>query len=204
MGFDLTGKMNETIPEPDWDLKYDHPDIRGYFKKRAEVKGAYFRANCWSWRAIPELVYSLDLITQEELNGDWAYNDFAEVPASKAKEIGHAILDWMDCMVVTKELVEEDLDKYILTHDCQVMGEMEFNEVWTKLPENQEDCSICDGTGDRTDGVIEGDWKKQCNGCNGCHGEGKVGNWETKYCTYMSHLKEFAEFASASGGFNIG
>lgn len=204
MGFDLTGKMNETIPQPDWDLEYDHPDIREYFKKREEVKGAYFRANCWSWRAIPELVYKLDLITQAELNTDWAYNDFAEIEKVKSKDIGFAIRDWLDCMVQEKELTEEDLDKYVLTYDGQIMGEVEFREVWCKLPENQEECSICNGTGDRTDGVIKGDWKKQCNGCNGCHGEGMVGTWETKYYTFLDHLKEFADFACASGGFNIG
>ena len=204
MGFDLTGTINSTIPEPNWDLDFDHPDIKQYYDTQKNLKGAYFRANCWQWRSIPALVRKLGFLKTDEENNGWAYNDFYEVDKDEAKEIGMAILDWLDCMVQEYEIPEDEESHYVINIEGNVMGEIEYTEVWRKLPEHMETCKYCDGTGDRTDGIIQGAWKEECNGCNGCHGEGRVSKHYTSYAIGLDHLEEFAKFAMASGGFKIG
>lgn len=204
MGFDLTGTVHNAIPEPNWDLGFDHPDIKQYFYNRDNLKGAYFRASCWQWRPIPVLVGKLGFLKTDEENNGWAYNDYYKVDKDEAKEIGMAILDWLDCMVQEYEIPEGEKSHYLINLEAKVMAEVEFTEVWSKLPEHMETCKLCDGTGDRTDGVIQGAWKKKCNGCNGCYGEGMVSKHYTSYATSLVHLQEFAEFAMASGGFKIG
>ncbi len=44
-----------------------------------------------------------------------------------------------------------------------------------KDPRNIETCSLCKGTGTRTDWLksTSPEWVKECNGCNGCLGTGK-------------------------------
>ena len=56
-------------------------------------------------------------------------------------------------------------------------------------PDNQEDCNICNGSGDRLEWVFydngerkfKDDQSKQCNGCNGCKGTGRSTKWPTDF-----------------------
>ena len=205
MGFDLTGTIHKTIPEPNWELEWDHADIKQYFATRDKTRGAYFHANCWAWRPIPVLVRKLGFLkTEAELNG-WAYNDCYEVDKGEAKEIAFAILDWLDCMVQEKDIPEGEEAHYLVNMEGNVMGEMEFCEVWRKLPENMEDCDICEGTGKRNDKLGQDARKADPEyACNGCSGKGTKPKWDCEYAISLDHLEQFAEFARASGGFRIG
>jgi hypothetical protein len=56
-------------------------------------------------------------------------------------------------------------------------------------PRNIEECPYCNGTGTRTDMVVE-------NGCNACHGKGKKVKWPTEWVEYQGdvcHVNEVKE-----------
>jgi hypothetical protein len=196
MGFDLTGIINKTIPLPDWALEADHPSIQEYFKIQRETKGAYFRVTSWGWRPIPAILKQLKLITKKDHDGAWFYNDNILIKESKSQEIGKGLILWLDSRIKDLELSPEDLENYILTIDGRIMGEIEFTEVWTKLPQNTIGCKYCGGTGIRTDMIV-------IDGCNVCKGLGKTSTSNMSYYINLSRLREFAEFALASGGFRI-
>jgi len=148
-----------------------------YGTKPANDSGEYFRNNVWWWRPL------------------W---DYCEEVYPKCKEIsGHT----------------NDGDGFGEAHALQLSqvlkAEIESGrtaeyatarELIISLIERPT-CRICEGTGQRPDGLYGVEWKQK--GCNSCHGEGTTSPAEANYPFSVENVQQFAEFLEACGGFEI-
>lgn len=148
-------------------------------KKPTSEAGAYFRRNVWGWRPLWDYCQNMhDEIAGKVESGH--YNDGdglnAEDSIALAKEL-------------QKDLKTGRVSQYI----------KERNDRLANMPDEQ--CPICNGTGQRPDGLANIEWKKP--GCNSCDGKGTIRPWETNYGLEEEDIQEFAEFLESCGGFEI-
>ena len=74
---------------------------------------------------------------------------------------------------------------------------------------SKEECTICEGTGVRTDNPLLGELEPFTKDgivglkCNGCSGEGTRDPWASNYPYDTKIILEFGKFALESGGFQI-
>lgn len=158
-------------------------------KYETENNGVYFRSNVWYWRPIVDwLVHHIEVLDEEDIK-HLSYNDGHVINETVAKIIGNTIQHHND---------EGLLDDWVQTHKI------------AQALKDKEDCSICEGTGVRTDAIakevglpvfikngIEG------HKCNGCDGEGKKEAFENNYPYDKEVLLRFGKFTLESGGFQI-
>jgi len=198
MGFDIYG-MDPLIragydkPErPGPEVSYDDDLWRDYFDKQKEFEkinpGIYFRANVWWWRPIALfLEETMHFLSDEDIAG-LCYNDAHIITKDKAKQIGQHIKDLNEIGAVDAWVRDKKIAVIMIS---------------------KEDCTICEGTGVRTDDPMFGDLEPYTkNGieglkCNGCNGEGKRDPWESNYPYDTEIILEFGKFAEESGGFQI-
>ena len=175
----------------DNDLEYQallskyYEDVRAY---EDENPGIYFRANVWWWRPIALFLEENMLFLSDEDIAGLAYNDSHIITKDKAERIGQHIKDLNEIGAV---------DAWVRDKKIAIV----------MIP--KEDCTICEGTGVRTDepmfGHLEPYTKNDIEGlkCNGCNGEGKRDPWESNYPYDTEIILEFGKFAEESGGFQI-
>jgi hypothetical protein len=165
------------------------------FGKNPKSKtGAQFSRTVWGWRPLWDYM--------EDLHGDIVYgvdghtNSGSGLNAQEAERLGKAILVDID---------NNAAQTYLNAREQHLLS----------LP--REECSICDGTGIRTDsiGVEMGQHTKQLDPtqalvlgrakgwCNGCDGMGDKEAWAASYHVNLDDLVEFAEFLLECGGFEI-
>ena len=198
MGFDLHGlnpKRNTAKPEVLTEYKTDEGwtdfvklEEQGlkdkYFKEddkwNDENPGEYFRNNVWWWRPLWAFVSVVcnDILTEEDKERG-EYNDGHEISESKAN------------------VIASRLQLYIDNGDAERWGE---ERQATLDAEPDEECNICEGTGNRQEPPETGAGYMKCNGCEG---KGTKRPWDTNYPFDIDNVKEFAKFAAQSGGFNI-
>jgi hypothetical protein len=144
----------------------------------AEV-GTYFRRNVWGWHPL------------------WEYVEDRHPEIACLVEHGHTNdgdgLDDEDSAELARRLREDlasgEVARYVADRDA-------FHEM---LPD--EVCGICEGTGQRPDGLYGVEWKKA--GCNGCEDKGTKRPPATWYYLEVQDVAEFAEFLESCGGFRI-
>ncbi len=142
---------------------------------------------------------------------------------------------WDYCCDVAPELVEfieknknggQGLDEY----EAIMLAEILDREISTGRAEKHEnahnariaalprhDCTYCDATGIRTDGIgnsmgmpdreldeVTAMVVGRTHGwCNACRGEGIVDDFDSSYPFDVNNVKQFAKFCRHSGGFKI-
>jgi len=144
-------------------------------------KGEYFRNNVWWWRFLWS--YMCDMandILDEKDQVAGGFNDFHVITEDKAL----AIADKLDLLIKEGEVKKR---------------EREFR-VWLAEMDDEE-CTLCEGTGKRKDPPETGAGDSPCNGCSST---GKRRPFVTNYEFDEANVKEFAVFARNSGGFDIG
>ena len=198
MGFDLHGlnpKRNTAKPEvlteykdnEGWTdfVKLEEQGLKDkYFKAKDEWEddnpGEYFRNNVWWWRPLWAFISVVcdDILTEEDVERG-EYNDGHEINEEKAK------------------VISERLQLYIDNGDAERWGK-ERQE--TLDAQEDEECNICDGTGNRQEPPETGAGDVKCNGCQG---KGTVRPFNTQYPFDIENVQEFIKFAAQSGGFTI-
>jgi hypothetical protein len=166
-----------------------------YGKKPTDKVGKYFRASVWYWHPL------------------WSFceNKFPEL-AGKVKH-GHS--NDGDGLNGEDSILLAELIKTALNNGEAKEYLDEYNKYLSEL--DRPDCSICEGTGIRTDAIgVESGWPEKelspeiailtgrtHGSCNACAGEGKRDAWESNYPFDLELLAEFAEFLANCGGFKI-
>ena len=150
-----------------------------YGKAPAAEVGSYFRRNVWGWHPL------------------WGYVEDRHPDVAAEVEHGHDNSgDGLDEVGAT-ELARR------LREDVASGAAAEYVEIremmLSTLPD--EVCGVCDGTGQRPDGLYGVEWKKA--GCNGCEGKGSKRPFDTWYYLELDDIREFAEFLESCGGFEI-
>lgn len=79
-----------------------------YGKAPASERGAYFRANIWSWRPIHELIEQTNVLPQKMVE-DMAFNDGAGPDAEQAKLLAYAL----EMLVAGMD----DDNEFVLSHE---------------------------------------------------------------------------------------
>ena len=165
-----------------------------YGNKPTSEVGKYFRANVWWWRplanyiqhAAPEIAAKCQY---------WHSNDGDGLGVKNAKALATRLLETIE---------NGEAEAYV----------KEYTDRISALP--LETCTICNGTGIRTDDVgVKAGWPEmliteeghprhgQKGSCNSCAGRGTVPHWDTYYHLNVDTIREFALFAKDSGGFKI-
>jgi hypothetical protein len=148
-------------------------------KPTAEV-GKYFRNNIWWWH--PLWNYVID-IAPDLVEGVIGHSNDGDGLDGRASARLAAIL--------TEELDSGRTSAY----------EVDYMAALDALPD--ETCTLCSGSGARTDaigvapGIVERGW------CNGCDGMGKHRPFEAGYPFSAENVAAFRDFVVASGGFKI-
>jgi len=144
----------------------------------AEV-GEYFRRNVWGWHPLWEYV--------ERNHADIGYavehahtNDGDGLDEAGSLELAQRLRN---------DLATGKAAEYVRERD-------EFLNALPSLT-----CNICEGTGQRPDGLYGVEWTKP--GCNGCDGTGESRPYETYYSLDVQDIEEFTDFLEACGGFSI-
>lgn len=160
----------------------------------ASEKGEYFRNNVWWWRPLWDYCLTVAPDLCSDVSGH--YNDGDGLNEEGAKRLSQ---------ILTLSLLDGTCEAY----------KKRYYEEMSELP--NEDCTICNKTGIRTDNVgvehgmptaeLPSD-KASILGrthgtCNACDGMGWRPNWGTHYPFEESNVREFAEFLAESGGFSI-
>lgn len=139
--------------------------------------GEYFRNNVWWWR--PLATYCVEVAPKiTDGCAYWQSNDGDGLNAEDSVRLADALQAEVD-------------SGRTAAYACDYKARLEA------LP--LEQCSICDGTGWRTDGVL-GPGKKKCNGCKGT---GETKNSETWYPFTVENVIEWIAFLRFCGGFEI-
>jgi hypothetical protein len=163
-------------------------------KAPRSTTGEYFRRNVWGWRPLWQYVQESHGDIVANVDGDTNSGDGLGDEASV--RLGKAILFDVD---------NGSAHVYV-----------SLREDYLKNLE-REQCTICNGTGIRTDAVgvemkqpervldptqqiVLGREKGWCNGCDGA---GDKEPWETNYGLDLDDIIEFAEFLLDCGGFEI-
>ncbi len=167
-----------------------------YGKNPENETGEYFRRNVWGWRPLWTLVEAVaeDLASRVE----YAHtNDGDGLDAVDSKALSIELL---------KAIEDGRVEAFI----------KEYDEFKANLP--MVECTICDGTGIRTDQIgIESGWHdkkldeevakkvgREFGSCNACEGLGECENFLGHYYTpEVECVKEFAGFLEHCGGFEI-
>ena len=192
MGFDLIGinpKLKDNPPQNSSQEEYE--------KFHRENVGYYYRANCWYWRPIWNMVTLFchpSILNDEDVEGGF-YNDGYVINEEKAFAIA------------------ECLEEKILTGELTNVIEEE-NEYLNELPD--ECCYVCNGTGVRRNEIIEVLLfeeepylldENQPEGtlieCKICNGTGQIRPFKTFYTYSMACINDFIRFCKNCGGFSI-
>ena len=157
-------------------------------KNPTSETGTYFRNNFWWWRPLADFITS----TYPDLTAVchyWHSNDGDGLDEAASLALAYALQRDIDNGTVARHAVEH-------------------TERLAALP--KEICTLCDGSGVRTDDVghLDGydtprDPLTGKDGCNGCAGEGKVSSFETNYPFEVENVSSFVAFLRESGGFVI-
>ena len=139
--------------------------------------GKYFRNNVWWWRPLWDYCVSV-YPPCEKVSGH--YNDGDGMDLRHSLQLAN---------VLRKEISSGRTAQYAENYK-------KFQET---VPDEQ--CQICDGTGQRPDGLYGVEWKGK--GCNGCDGKGTKRPWVTEYPFTVENVEEFANFLDCCGGFQI-
>lgn len=148
-------------------------------KSATSEVGEYFRRNVWGWRPLWQYV--------EDTHSDLARlveypqsNDGDGLDAEASEELARRLRN---------DLLDGTAEDYVTAR--------------TLLLDAMPDlvCEICEGTGQRPDGLYGVEWKEK--GCNGCNGTGSKRPWDTYYDLDVDDIKEFADFLESCGGFSI-
>lgn len=170
-----------------------------YGNNPSHERGAYFRANVWTWHPIADFIeeHCPDIAINCK---HWHSNDGDGLSASDALLLGDELEQLIDRGVV---------DRHAAAHAAALAA----------LPD--ETCRWCGGTGVRTDEIAqfagqpsrlitsENGFKPdhprfgQTGWCNGCDGTGKHRPFTTSYRFVPEMVAEFAQFCHFSGGFRI-
>jgi hypothetical protein len=145
----------------------------------AEV-GVYFRNNVWWWHPLWDYVTD---VAPELTEGVFGHSNDGDGPDGPAAERLAAIL--------TEELEAGRTAEYQAAYMAKLAA----------LPD--EVCSLCSGTGVRTDAVGVEMQMPERKWCNGCQGKGKHRPFEAIYSFSAENVAEFRDFVAASGGFKI-
>ena len=149
-------------------------------KPSAEV-GEYFRNNAWWWRPLAGFVCERYPAIASACTY-WGSNDGDGLDAAGAVALADAL--------------EADLASgYVQSWADQ------YEATLAALP--MEPCTLCGGTGARTDEVGQSHGLDKPGGCNGCGGRGECEPWARAYPFSVENVAEFAAFCRASGGFEI-
>lgn len=156
--------------------------------------GEYFRRSIWGWHPLASLIETLAPSIARPCE-HWHSNDGDGLDAEHAGQLAAALTS----------LVEDgSVAAYIAQRDAEL----------AQLP--NESCSICDGTGIRTDDVGVADAMSsrkiadvahprcgETGWCNGCDGRGWNRAWATHYRLDQQDVIEFIAFLKGCGGFEI-
>ena len=183
--------LNEWRDKIENDIEYQallskyYDDLHKY---ETENDGVYFRANVWFWRPIALFLQEkMNFLDEEDIEG-MSCNSGHIVSADKANRIGQRIKD-LNAI--------DQIDEWVRNKKIAIL----------MLP--KEECTICEGTGVRTDnpllGELEPFTKDGIAGlkCNGCNGKGTRDPWASNYPYDTEIILEFGKFALESGGFQI-
>ena len=150
--------------------------------------GRYFRNNIWWWHPLAGFLTE----TYPDLTSGctyWHSNDGDGLDADGARALAAAL--------------QRDLDNGVVAAYAK-----EREEALAALP--MLECSLCEGTGVRTDEVGRKfgmdrprDPETGQGGCNGCDGKGKVAPLGADAPFTVENVQEFATFLAACGGFEI-
>jgi hypothetical protein len=145
-------------------------------------KKLYFRNNVWHWRPLWDYCYEVapDLI-DDQTWGDCHQNIGAGLRA-------------VDARTLAGRLREE-----IASGRTAAADEAHAQEM-AGMPD--EACSLCNGTGKRTDEVADR-FPTLKEECNGCEGKGKTRPFESSYVLSEANVIEFAVFLEHGGGFRV-
>lgn len=152
-----------------------------YGKQPTAEVGSYFRNNVWWWRPL------------------WDYVEDVAPQLAERVEYGHSNdgdgLGARDTVklaaILTVELDAGRTAQYAVHYGARVEA----------LPDEQ--CSLCGGSGTRTDDLaVANGWTTQ-GGCNACKGTGSRRPMDTWYEFSAENVREFRDFLVASGGFEI-
>lgn len=170
-----------------------------YGKAPRAPEGEYFRASVWSWRPLAVLLVTLS----PELTAPckyWQSNDGDGLGDNDASALG---------VLLQRRLDDGTVDAILQAWKRQQAA----------LPRLH--CSICDGSGIRSDavGTAMGQPQQACpddddgkphpragqlGWCNGCNGTGNRPDPGTFYGIDRARIAEFAGFLKTCGGFEIG
>lgn len=155
---------------------------------------AYFRNNVWWWRPLWDYCCQVAPALCESVAGH--FNDGDGLDEEGAIELAN---------LLREEIVSGRTATY----------EFEYNAYIASLPRRV--CSICEGTGVRTDvvGVELGMPDRELDEaiqiitgrthgwCNACGGEGKTDSDQASYPFSEENVAEFVDFLEECGGFQI-
>lgn len=142
----------------------------------ANIGDAYFRRSVWGWHPLATLLTELEPDITRECR-HWHSNDGDGLDEAASTELAAAL---------RQHLATGEVDRYEASRDARIAA----------LPE--QNCEICDGTGERT--VKSG---RQIQTCNRCEGIGRTPAFESLYRLTEQDVREFAEFLETCGGFQI-
>lgn len=151
-----------------------------YGKAPVSEKGEYFRNNIWWWHPL------------------WDYCLSVMPGLAEAVPDGHSNGgDGLKTGIEARQLAD------VLRAEVESGRTAEYatrrNAYLESLP--LELCRICNGTGQRPDGLYGVTWTE--TGCNGCNDTGKVKNFALSYAFDVENVMEFIEFLNDCGGFEI-
>ena len=152
-----------------------------YGKKPTAEVGNYFRNTGWWWHPLWKYVEEVAprLAAKVEYAGS---NDGDGLGARDSAKLA---------VILTAELDAGRTAQYAADYAARVEA----------LPDEQ--CSLCGGTGTRSDDLaVANDWTKP-GGCNACDGKGSRRPSATWYDFSADNVREFRDFVAACGGFEI-
>jgi len=165
-----------------------------YGNKPSDTCGEYFRNNVWWWRPLWD--YCVEVAPELCGKVDGHSNGGDGLNAEQALRLSAILSD---------QLESGATGEY----------EIEYREAQAKLPRVK--CSICNGTGIRTDkvGMEMGQPYKELSPemailtartrgwCNACQGAGDKEHFDAGYPFDIENVAEFAKFLETCGGFKI-
>lgn len=165
-----------------------------YGKNATSETGEYFRNNVWYWRPLWNYCEEVAPHLCADVSGQ--FNDGDGLDAEGADQLAHILFSM---------LADGHTQAY----------EQAYNKRIAELP--RRECSLCEGTGIRTDQVGQDmgmptreldEHVKVLTGrshgwCNACGGEGLRDHHDADYPFTVENVRAFAEFLSDCGGFEI-
>ena len=148
-----------------------------YGKNATNEKGEYFRNNVWWWRPLWDYC--------EEL-----YEPCREVSGHTNDGDGFGEAHSLQLSRILFDEIESGRTADYATARELLISAME-----------RPTCRICEGTGQRPDGLYGVEWKEK--GCNACRGEGTTDPMAANYDFDVDNVREFALFLATCGGFEI-